>query len=129
MSTLDCTEPTIRAKRIQVNNDRLTVELIDGRTLSVPLEWYPRLFHGEPEERNEFQLIANGCGIHWPKLDEDISIQNLLEGRRSKSSSSLDRRNGFLLTDFIFHESRRPVKKRPMPLNSNRSFARATDAA
>ena len=88
MSTLDCAETTIRAKRIQVSNDRLTVDLIDGRTLSVPLEWYPRLFHGEPEERNEFQLIANGLGIYWPRLDEDISIQNLIEGRRSHESDS-----------------------------------------
>ena len=92
MSTLDCAESTIRAKRIQVSNDRLTVDLIDGRTLSVPLEWYPRLFHGEPEERNEFQLIANGLGIYWPRLDEDISIQNLIEGREVwKTKTELNR--------------------------------------
>ena len=83
MSTLDCSETTMRATRIQVNDDQLTVELTDGRTIPVPLDWYPRLAHAAPDERKNYQLIAKGRGIHWPQLDEEISVQNLIEGRRS----------------------------------------------
>jgi hypothetical protein len=61
----------------------LTVELTDGRTLSVPLSWSPRLWHGSPEERRNWRLIGQGEGIHWPDLDEDISVENLLLGRPS----------------------------------------------
>ena len=64
----------------------LTVGLIDGRSISVPLAWYPRLWHGTSEERNSWRLIGNGEGINWPSLDEDISIENLLMGKRSGES-------------------------------------------
>ena len=72
-----------RAQRIVVTRDALVVELVDGRTLTVPLAWYPRLLHGTPTERAHWWLIGNGLGVHWPDLDEDISVEGLLAGRRS----------------------------------------------
>jgi hypothetical protein len=65
---------------------RLAVELDDGRVISAPLEWYPRLLHGTPQERTRWSLIGGGSGIHWPELDEDISVEGLLAGRRSAES-------------------------------------------
>jgi hypothetical protein len=76
------------AIRAQVNDDTLTVELCDGRTISVPVAWYPRLSHGTSEERNHWRLIGNGRGIHWPDLDEDISVENLLAGQPSAESQT-----------------------------------------
>ena len=68
------------------------MDLADGRTISVPLAWFPRLLHGRPEERQNWRLIGDGQGIHWPDLDEDISLENLLLGRPSgESQSSLKR--------------------------------------
>lgn len=72
-----------RAQSILVTGDALVVELVDGRTLTVPLAWYPRLLHGTPTERAHWRLIGNGMGVHWPDLDEDISVEGLLAGRRS----------------------------------------------
>ena len=66
--------------------DTLTIELSDGRTLSVPLDWFPRLAHATTEERDNWRLIGRGAGIHWPDLDEDISIEGLIAGRRSAES-------------------------------------------
>jgi Protein of unknown function (DUF2442) len=66
-----------------VTRDALVVEFVDGRTLTVPLAWYPRLLHGTPAERAHWRLIGNGMGVHWPDLDEDISVEGLLAGRRS----------------------------------------------
>ena len=65
---------------------RLSVELDDGRTITVPVEWYPRLQHGSPRERRRWRLIGAGDGIHWPDLDEDISVEGLLTGNRSMES-------------------------------------------
>ena len=73
-------------QNVEVSEDSLTVSLNDGRTLSLPLAWYPRLQHATPEERNHWRLIADGEGIHWPDLDEDISVENLLAGRPSGES-------------------------------------------
>ena len=73
---------------VQVSEDTLTVELSDGRRLSVPIEWYPRLVYATPEERNHWRLIGRGEGIHWPDLDEDISIEGLLAGRPSGESQA-----------------------------------------
>jgi hypothetical protein len=86
-----------RAQRISVAGEALVVELVDGRTISVPLTWYPRLQHGTDAERGHWRLIGNGEGIHWPDLDEDISVEGLLAGRRSGETSAsiqrwLDRR-------------------------------------
>ncbi len=72
-----------RAVKINVTDAVLRVELADGRTLTVPTAWYPRLTHGSSRERNHWQLIGDGVGIHWPELDEDISVEGLLAGRRS----------------------------------------------
>ena len=75
-----------RATSVEVTSDELTVDLVDGRTVSVPLSWYPRLVHASENERNNWRLIGYGEGSHWPDLDEDISIENLLLGRRSGES-------------------------------------------
>lgn len=75
-----------RAERVEVTDDSLSVDLDDGRTIVVPLAWYPRLQHGTPEERNHWRPIARGEGIHWPDLDEDISVENLLAGQPSGES-------------------------------------------
>jgi Protein of unknown function (DUF2442) len=81
-----------RAQQVAVTEDTLTVDLIDGRTISVPLGWYPRLLHGSPKERQHWRLIGSGEGIHWPDLDEDISVENLLAGKPSgESQRSLQR--------------------------------------
>lgn len=77
-----------RATAIEVTEDTLTAELHDGRTISVPLSWYPRLVHATPEERNNWELIGTGEGIHWPDLDEDISVEMLLAGVPSGESPS-----------------------------------------
>ena len=74
------------------SDDTLTVELADGRSLSVPIAWYPRLFHGSQQERENWKLIGDGEGIHWPDLDEDISVEGLILGRPSgESQRSLQR--------------------------------------
>ncbi|MCH8108136.1 MAG: DUF2442 domain-containing protein [Chloroflexi bacterium] len=81
-----------RAHHVGVAEDALTVDLVDGRTISVPTGWYPRLVHGTPEERNNWRIIGGGEGIHWPALDEDIRIENLLAGKPSyESQRSLNR--------------------------------------
>jgi hypothetical protein len=81
-----------RAVDVTVTDDELMVQLEDGRTLAVPLAWYPRLLHGTKRERGRWRLIGRGVGIHWPDLDEDISVEGLLAGRRSgESQQSLKR--------------------------------------
>ena len=71
---------------MRLDADTLTVDLADGRTVSAPIAWFPRLSHATPEERAEWRLIGNGEGVHWPALDEDISVDGLLAGRRSGES-------------------------------------------
>jgi hypothetical protein len=61
--------------------ERLCVELLDGRAISVPLAWYPRLLHATPAQRNNWQIIGAGFGIHWPDVDEDLSTEGLLRGQ------------------------------------------------
>ena len=77
-----------KAEDVRVIEDTLTVDLSDGRTISVPLEWFPRLVHATPKERNNWRLIGKGQGIHWEDIDEDISTQGLLAGRPSGESQS-----------------------------------------
>ena len=74
------------AMTIEVTEDNITAELSDGRTISVPLGWYPRLVHATPAERNNWELIGTGQGIHWPDLDEDLSVEGFLAGRKSGES-------------------------------------------
>lgn len=82
----------VPVKDIAINENSLTVSLADGRTMTVPLEWFPRLVHATPAERNNWRLIGKGEGLHWPELDEDINIHDLLLGKRSaESRSSFDR--------------------------------------
>ena len=85
MSTLTA---EARAQNVAVTDDALAVDLNDGRTISVPLAWYPRLLNGSSAERNNWRLIGDGEGIHWPDLDEDISVENLLAGKPSGESQS-----------------------------------------
>ena len=75
-----------RVQSVMVSEDSLTVNLMDGRTIIVPLLWYPRLWHGTPDERNDFEIIGDGAYIHWPELDEDLTVTGLLAGRRSGES-------------------------------------------
>lgn len=80
------------AQDVTITEDALTVELSDGRSISAPLAWYLRLLHGTPEERSNWRLIGGGVGVHWPALDEDVSVENLLIGRTSgESQRSLKR--------------------------------------
>jgi hypothetical protein len=71
------------AQQVAITDDALVVDLVDGRTVSVPLSWYPRLAYGSPAERSNGRLIGRGEGIHWSDLDEDISVAGLLAGRPS----------------------------------------------
>jgi len=87
MSTL-VTERDVFAESVQFSEDSMTVRLDDGRSLSVPLAWYPRLLDGTEAERRSYELIGQGEGIHWPELDEDISVEGLLAGRRSAESAA-----------------------------------------
>ena len=81
-----------RAQHVSLTDDALVVELVDGRTITVPLTWYPRLAHGTPAERANWRLIGEGEGIHWPDVDEDISVEGLLAGRRSGETQASLRR-------------------------------------
>ncbi|MGA3072645.1 MAG: DUF2442 domain-containing protein [Bryobacteraceae bacterium] len=92
MSTLG---PELReafAQSVSVSDDALVVDLADGRTITAPLAWFPRLAHGTAGERANWRLIAGGEGIHWPELDEDISVESLLAGRRSGETQESLRR-------------------------------------
>jgi hypothetical protein len=81
-----------RAQGVRVTEDSLIVDRVDGRTISVPLAWYPRLAHGTDAERSRWRFIVDGEGIHWPNLDEDISVEGLLAGRRSGETQASLRR-------------------------------------
>jgi hypothetical protein len=85
-STVETQIPS--AVQVHVNDDALSVELADGRAISVPLAWFPRLSHGTVNERKKWRLIAGGRGIHWTDLDEDVSVDNLLAGKPSGESQT-----------------------------------------
>jgi len=76
------------AVSVSVSNDTISVELSDGRTIAVPLSWYPRLLHANPKERKNWRLIGNGSGIHWEDIDEDISVAGIVSGRPSQESQA-----------------------------------------
>ncbi|MGA2216399.1 MAG: DUF2442 domain-containing protein [Bryobacteraceae bacterium] len=69
-----------RVAKVRLTDDKLTVDLMDGRTITVPLAWYPRLLRATPDQRNAWQVAGGGYGIHWPELDEDLSTEGLLRG-------------------------------------------------
>lgn len=77
---------TLVIQKLTITDDTLSVDLSDGRTIFVPLAWYPRLQHGSIEERNDYRFIVAGSGIHWNQLDEDISVKNLILGQPSGES-------------------------------------------
>jgi hypothetical protein len=92
MNSLAIEIQEVRAQNVTVSEDSLAVDLVDGRTIIVPLTWSPRLWYGTVEERSNFEIIGDGTIIHWPDLDEDLSIAGLLAGRRSgESQKSLKR--------------------------------------
>lgn len=74
-----------RAKEVSVSDDELVVVLVDGRRICTPLAWFPRLLRATSEQRNHFEILGEGIGIHWPDLDEDLSVEGLLRGVRSAS--------------------------------------------
>ena len=86
MSTSALEIGNVKVQDVLLSEDALTVDLSDGRTLSAPLVWYPRLLHGALQERRNWRLIGDGEGIHWPDLDEDVSVENLIFGRPSGES-------------------------------------------
>lgn len=99
MSTSSIEIAIPEAEKVTVTGTTLSVALSDGRTISVPLGWYPRLVHGTPQERNNWRLIGKGRGIHWEDLDEDISVESLLAGQPSGEGQTsfkkwLERRAG-----------------------------------
>ena len=80
------------AQGVTASDEALIVDLADGRTITVPLAWFPRLAHGTPAERAHWSLIGGGVGIHWPDFDEDVSVESLLAGRRSGETQASLRR-------------------------------------
>jgi hypothetical protein len=69
-----------RVAEVSFDSDRLIVDLMDGRTIAVPLAWYPRLLNATAEQRSHWEIAGAGHGIHWPDLDEDLSVEGLLRG-------------------------------------------------
>ena len=88
MNSLTSEMPNAQAFSVRLTVEEIAVDLQDGRTIIAPLGWYPRLVHANQKERNNWQLIGKGVGIHWPDLDEDIGIRNLLLGQASGESQT-----------------------------------------
>lgn len=80
-------ENDLRVMNVYIDDDRLTVDLMDGRSISVPVAWYPRLAAGTPAQRANWELCGAGLGIHWPDLDEDLSTEGLLLGAKGVNRS------------------------------------------
>jgi len=83
--------PDERVNAVRFDADRLTVDLMDGRTISVPLDWYPRLAQASPAERANFEISGAGYGIHWPAIDEDLSTEGLLRGAPAPRFSAVQK--------------------------------------
>lgn len=77
-----------RVSEVKIGSDSLTVGLKDGRTITVPLVWYPRLLHASPKQRRNWQIAGGGYGIHWPDIDEDLSTEGLLRGAPAPQASA-----------------------------------------
>ena len=112
MTTSSVATETAAAKNVRVTDRELVVELRDGRVVFVPLAWYPRLAEGSPRERRRWELLGPGIGIHWPDLDEDISIDGLLQGL--PSGESLASLNEWRVA------RKRPANKRMQPTRAKR---------
>ncbi len=106
MSTSVAEIKTARANKVTIKGSYLLAELADGRTISVPLDWFPRLLHGTTKELANWRLIGGGEGIHWPDLDEDISVESLLAGRKSGETKMSLRR--------WIQRRNRPARKTPL---------------
>lgn len=107
ISAVEITVPA--AQSVKITDDSLSVDLNDGRTIAVPLAWFPRLLHATKEERNNWRLIGKGHGIHWEAIDEDISVEGLLAGRPSgESQLSFNR----WLEERRFRGTKRPGQRR-----------------
>src|SRR5437870_6612484 len=92
ISSAGITPQLARIMNATVTDDTLSVDLEDGRTISIPIGWYPRLAHGTGRERTNFQISGAGYGLHWPDLDEDIGVEGIILGRKStESAASFDR--------------------------------------
>ena len=88
MNSVSVTVALPKITQVKITDDTLSVDLEDGRTIAVPLSWYPRLVYATPEERQHFQIAGAGYGIHWPDRDEDIGVEGLLLGKRSTESAT-----------------------------------------
>ncbi len=110
------------AESVRINDDTLSVELSDGRTLSVPLAWFPRLSHATRAERKHWRLIGRGQGIHWNDLDEDISVENLLAGRPSGESQASFKK--WLDARGTRQRARRSERRRPTVTSGTRTVRR-----
>ena len=87
-STSSDPTPGERVKDVRVTDEALSVDLLDGRTITVPLAWYPRLLHATPEQRERWEIVGGGFGIHWPEIDEALSTVGLLRGAPAPRNSS-----------------------------------------
>jgi hypothetical protein len=88
MTTLSVELKEVFVLHVSITDDTFSVDLSDGRTIAVPLAWFPRLVHATQSERANCQLVGKGAGIHWPDLDEDISVENLVLGNPSGESQA-----------------------------------------
>jgi len=110
MNSLAVEVQEAKAQSVSVSEDSLTIDLVDGRTVIVPLVWYPRLWYGTREERSNFEIIGDGTLIHWPDLDEDLSVSGILAGRQSGESRQslkkwLEKRPSRLVQSCLTHIS------------------------
>jgi hypothetical protein len=103
MNSLAAVEREAVASGVLVTEDELTVSLVDGRRVSVPLVWYSRLSHATQVEREKYDLIGRGTGIHWPLIDEDLSVSGILKGNPSHES---EKSMKTWLVEREFHQSR-----------------------
>jgi hypothetical protein len=115
MSTSGLAIEAATAKHVRVTRDSVIVDLHDGRSVSVPVVWYPRLAHGSMTERQNWQLIGPGIGIHWPDLDEDVSVDGLLRGLPSGEGPESFKR--------WLAARQGPANKRMQPTKARRSVA------
>ena len=83
-------KPGERVKDVRLDEDTFSVDLVDGRTITVPYAWYPRLLHATPEQRANWQTCGGGYGIHWPDIDEDLSTEGLLRGAPAPPATQLE---------------------------------------
>lgn len=111
-----------RAQSAWLTAEALTVDLVDGRTIIVPLVWFPRLWHGTPQERSHFEIFGDGAYIHWPDLDEDLTVGGLLGGRQSgESAQSLKKWLGSREGKHRSADRRKPSNKVTQPTRQTRA--------